>query len=59
MFYFFYLFIFLLLRGVQLKNPFYSIWASDIGTELAVSFLWPNVEHSLGRNDDSGDPMAK
>ncbi len=26
-------------RGVQLKNPFYSIWASDVGTELAVSFL--------------------
>ena len=25
-------------RGVQLKNPFYSIWASDVGTELAVSF---------------------
>ncbi|MBN3284552.1 WLS protein, partial [Polyodon spathula] len=22
-------------RGVQLKNPFYSIWASDVGTELA------------------------
>uniref|UniRef100_W5MAN9 Wnt ligand secretion mediator n=1 Tax=Lepisosteus oculatus TaxID=7918 RepID=W5MAN9_LEPOC len=21
-------------RGVQLKNPFYSIWASDVGTEL-------------------------
>ncbi|XP_039458144.1 protein wntless homolog isoform X1 [Oreochromis aureus] len=26
-------------RGVQLKNPFYSIWASDIGTELAMAFI--------------------
>ncbi|MGH0155875.1 UNVERIFIED_CONTAM: hypothetical protein FKN15_049435 [Acipenser sinensis] len=30
-------------RGVQLKNPFYSIWASDLGTELAVSLIM----HSL------------
>uniref|UniRef100_A0A8C5RYM1 Wnt ligand secretion mediator n=1 Tax=Laticauda laticaudata TaxID=8630 RepID=A0A8C5RYM1_LATLA len=26
-------------RGVQLKNPFYSIWATDIGTELAMAFI--------------------
>lgn len=26
-------------RGVQLTNPFYSIWATDVGTELAVSFI--------------------
>ncbi|TKC48981.1 hypothetical protein EI555_004190, partial [Monodon monoceros] len=26
-------------RGVQLTNPFYSIWTTDVGTELAVSFL--------------------
>ncbi|XP_010892003.1 protein wntless homolog isoform X1 [Esox lucius] len=26
-------------RGVQLKNPFYSIWASDVGTELAMAFI--------------------
>lgn len=26
-------------RGVQLTNPFYSIWATDVGTELAVSFF--------------------
>ncbi|XP_039998776.1 protein wntless homolog isoform X2 [Xiphias gladius] len=26
-------------RGVQLTNPFYSIWASDIGTELAMAFI--------------------
>lgn len=25
-------------RGVQLRNPFYSIWVTDIGTKLAVSF---------------------
>ncbi|XP_006011675.1 protein wntless homolog isoform X1 [Latimeria chalumnae] len=26
-------------RGVQLKNPFYSIWATDVGTELAMAFI--------------------
>uniref|UniRef100_A0AAY4D2L3 Wnt ligand secretion mediator n=1 Tax=Denticeps clupeoides TaxID=299321 RepID=A0AAY4D2L3_9TELE len=26
-------------RGVQLKNPFFSIWASDVGTELAMAFI--------------------
>lgn len=26
-------------RGVQLKNPFYSIWVSDIGTNLALTFI--------------------
>lgn len=26
-------------RGVQLKNPFYSIWTSDVGTELAMAFI--------------------
>ena len=26
-------------RGVQLSNPFYSIWVTDLGTNLAVSFL--------------------
>uniref|UniRef100_A0A8C4QHX1 Wnt ligand secretion mediator n=1 Tax=Eptatretus burgeri TaxID=7764 RepID=A0A8C4QHX1_EPTBU len=25
-------------RGVQLKNPFYSVWATDTGAHLAVSF---------------------
>lgn len=25
-------------RGVQLRNPFYSIWVTDVGTKLAVSF---------------------
>ncbi|TRZ00832.1 hypothetical protein DNTS_028144 [Danionella cerebrum] len=28
-----------MLLGVQLKNPFYSIWASDVGTELAMAFI--------------------
>uniref|UniRef100_A0A4W3GEG0 Wnt ligand secretion mediator n=1 Tax=Callorhinchus milii TaxID=7868 RepID=A0A4W3GEG0_CALMI len=27
------------LAGVQLKNPFYSIWATDVGTELAMAFI--------------------
>jgi len=26
-------------RGVQLTNPFYSIWVTDIGTNLALSFI--------------------
>ncbi|XP_053325727.1 protein wntless homolog [Spea bombifrons] len=26
-------------RGVQLKNPFYSIWATDVGAELAMAFI--------------------
>jgi hypothetical protein len=43
-------------RGVQLRNPFYSIWVTDIGTNLAVSFhdyilllflcaVWPLDHH--------------
>lgn len=26
-------------RGVQLRNPFYSIWVTDLGTKMALSFL--------------------
>jgi len=26
-------------RGVQLQNPFYSIWVTDIGTNLALGFI--------------------
>ncbi|KAH0540596.1 protein wntless [Cotesia glomerata] len=26
-------------RGVQLRNPFFSIWVSSIGTKLALSFI--------------------
>jgi len=26
-------------RGIQLRNPFYSIWASDVGTQIALSFV--------------------
>uniref|UniRef100_A0A8C2HLH7 Wnt ligand secretion mediator n=2 Tax=Cyprinus carpio TaxID=7962 RepID=A0A8C2HLH7_CYPCA len=37
---FFCLFIFdMCKRGVQLKNPFYSIWASDVWSELAMAFI--------------------
>lgn len=25
-------------RGIQLRNPFYSIWASRLGSNVAVSF---------------------
>lgn len=26
-------------RGVQLKNPFYSIWVTELGTNLALTFI--------------------
>lgn len=26
-------------RGIQLRNPFYSIWANEIGTQIALSFV--------------------
>lgn len=26
-------------RGVQLQNPFYSIWVTDLGTNLALTFI--------------------
>jgi hypothetical protein len=26
-------------RGVQLRNPFYSIWDTDIGTNFAMGFI--------------------
>nr|XP_034196601.1 protein wntless isoform X2 [Osmia lignaria] len=26
-------------RGVQLRNPFYSIWVTDLGTKFALSFI--------------------
>ncbi|KAK2589041.1 hypothetical protein KPH14_001881 [Odynerus spinipes] len=26
-------------RGVQLRNPFYSIWVTDLGTKMALSFI--------------------
>lgn len=26
-------------RGVQLRNPFYSIWVTELGTNLAVAFI--------------------
>lgn len=26
-------------RGVQLQNPFYSIWVTDLGTNLALGFI--------------------
>lgn len=26
-------------RGIQLKNPFYSIWASQVGSNLALAFV--------------------
>uniref|UniRef100_A0A6A7G0D7 Protein wntless n=1 Tax=Hirondellea gigas TaxID=1518452 RepID=A0A6A7G0D7_9CRUS len=26
-------------RGVQLRNPFYSIWVTDLGTNLALAFI--------------------
>ena len=25
-------------RGIQLRNPFYSIWANEIGTQIAVNY---------------------
>ncbi|XP_047520524.1 protein wntless [Pieris napi] len=26
-------------RGIQLRNPFYSIWVSELGTNLALTFI--------------------
>lgn len=26
-------------RGVQLRNPFYSIWVTEVGTNLALAFI--------------------
>jgi hypothetical protein len=26
-------------RGVQLQNPFYSIWVTELGTNLALGFI--------------------
>ncbi|KAM4640603.1 protein wntless homolog [Discoglossus pictus] len=26
-------------RGVQLKNPFYSLWTTDVGADLAMAFI--------------------
>lgn len=26
-------------RGVQLRNPFYSIWVTDLGTNMALTFI--------------------
>ncbi|VVD00037.1 protein wntless [Leptidea sinapis] len=26
-------------RGIQLRNPFYSIWVTELGTNLALSFI--------------------
>ncbi|XP_018896110.1 protein wntless [Bemisia tabaci] len=26
-------------RGIQLRNPFYSIWVTDLGTHLALTFI--------------------
>ncbi|XP_075037985.1 protein wntless homolog [Mixophyes fleayi] len=26
-------------RGVQLKNPFYSIWTTDVGADIAMAFI--------------------
>lgn len=34
-------------RGVQLKNPFYSIWTTEVGTELAVSLTGLGQAHVL------------
>lgn len=40
--------VFSLRRGVQLKNPFYSIWTTEVGTELAVSLTGLWQAHVLG-----------
>lgn len=34
-------------RGVQLRNPFYSIWVTKIGTHVAVSFYHDAQNHNI------------
>ena len=35
--------VFCFFRGYQLHNPFYTIWATKLGSRLAVSFHDHNI----------------
>lgn len=47
-------------RGAQLRNPFYSIWMTKIGANIAVSILKGiSIIHKTVFTDDSNDDFFR